>query len=207
MYLFKKNFCELFGNKISRKTGQKCCIYGQNGKPLAQDVVKKFLDNMKTNVVIDESLGDSQKRLMRINWLPNEDYTRLFRLFYFKNVFALTDFIKDLYDLDFSSNLQQIPNISITNKEIFKIELYTPLLKGLAYKDIQLAFAINTLKFDKFLLYPIHSEADYRSEIRQIETELKDPDVQERTKLKNKYDALNTNKGCGNPNGCACSNN
>jgi pterin-4a-carbinolamine dehydratase len=207
MFVLKKNFCELFGSKISRKTGQKCCIYGQNGKPLSKEVVKKFLDNMKANVVLDENLNDSEKRLKAINWQANQDYTRLFRLFYFKNVFALTDFIKELYDLDYSSNLQQIPNISISNKELFKIELYTPLLKGLANKDIQLAFAINTLKFDKFLLYPIDSEENYRSEIRQIETELKDPDVQERTKLKNKYDALNVNKGCGNPNGCPCSNN
>jgi pterin-4a-carbinolamine dehydratase len=206
MHFFKKNFCELFGNAISRKTGQKCCIYGQNGKPLSKDVVSQFLDNLKANVVIDDSFCCSQKRLMRINWQANEDYTRLFRLFYFKNVFALTDFIKELYDLDYSTNLQQIPNISINNKELFKIELYTPLLKGLAKKDIQLAFAINTLKFDKFLLYPIDSEENYRSEIRQLEAELKDPDTQERTKLKNKYDALNINKGCGNPNGCPCSN-
>ncbi len=74
---------------------------------------------------------------------------------FFKNVFALTDFIKELYDIDYSSNSHQIPNISVNTKEVFKIELYTQLLKGLANKDIQLAFAINILKFDKFLLYPI----------------------------------------------------
>jgi pterin-4a-carbinolamine dehydratase len=207
MFVLKKKFCELFGSAISRKTGQKCCIYGQNGKPLSKDVVMKFLNNMKTNVVINDKSSDFEKRLKKINWQANQDYTRLYRLFYFKNVFALTDFIKELYDIDYSSNSQQIPNISVNNKEVFKIELYTPLLKGLANKDIQLAFAINTLKFNKFLLYPIENEENYRSEIRQIEAELKNPDVQERTKLKNKYDALNLNKGCGNPNGCACSNN
>ena len=32
-----------YGNNISRKAGQKCCPYGQNGKPLSKDKVDTFI--------------------------------------------------------------------------------------------------------------------------------------------------------------------
>ena len=32
-----------FGKTISRKAGQKCCPYNQNGKPLSQAKVEDFL--------------------------------------------------------------------------------------------------------------------------------------------------------------------
>jgi pterin-4a-carbinolamine dehydratase len=208
-FLSKKAFCDFFGSTISRKTGQKCCIYGQNGKPLREDVVKKFLDNLYTNIKTDIELNTNnyteyQKRLKLINWQASENFTKLFRLFYFKNVFLLTEFIKDLYDLDYTTDLHQIPNIQVSNKEIFKIELYTPLLKGLANKDLQLAFAINTLDFDKYSLVPIKEEENYKREIRLINLEEESNKTEPaRTKLKNKYDMLPL-KGCGNPNGCGC---
>jgi pterin-4a-carbinolamine dehydratase len=206
----KKFFCELFGNAISRKTGQKCCIYGQNGKPLREVVIQKFLDDLYTNIKMDINANkytDSQKRLKLINWQASDSFTRLYRLFYFKNVFLLTDFIKDLYDLDYSTDIHQIPNISVTNKDLFKIELYTPMLKGLANKDLQLAFAINTLNLEKYSLVPIKDESNYRKEIRLINLEEESSGDQQpaRTKLKNKYDAMPL-KGCGNPGGCGCIN-
>lgn len=197
--LQKDSFCEIFGNYISRKSGQKCCVYGQNGKPLKKETVIKFLENMQAtnNYEIHKAknLSDFRKSLKLINWSANEDYTILTRIFYFKNVFYLTDFIKEIYNTDYSSNLQQIPNIHVMKKELLKIDLTTPDLKGLSMKDLQLAFALNTLNFDKYLLYPIKEESNFKKEIRNItlfEQQEKDnkENIQERTKLKNKYDAL-----------------
>lgn len=192
-------FCDIFGNYISRKSGQKCCVYGQNGKPLKKETVVKFLDNLhSTNIAQINSLAqisDFKKKLKLINWQANEDYTLLHRIFYFKNVFYLTDFIKEIYNTDYSTNLQQIPNIHVLKKELLKIELTTPDLKGLSMKDLQLAFAINSLNYEKYLLYPIEDEQNYKREIRNITLMEKNGDentelTQERTKLKNKYDAL-----------------
>lgn len=197
--LQKQSFCEIFGSYISRKSGQKCCVYGQNGKPLKKETVMKFLENMQAtnNFEIQKAtnLSDFRKSLKLINWIPNEDFTNLTRVFYFKNVFYLTDFIKEIYNADYSANLQQIPNIHVLKKELLKIELTTPDLKGLSMKDLQLAFALNTLNLDKYLLYPIKDELNYKKEIRNIgllEQQEKESTgyMQERSKLKNKYDAL-----------------
>jgi hypothetical protein len=38
--LSKRGF---YGDNISRKAGQKCCPYNQNGKPLSQQKVDEFL--------------------------------------------------------------------------------------------------------------------------------------------------------------------
>jgi pterin-4a-carbinolamine dehydratase len=231
-YKISKNFCNLLGNFISRKSGQKCCVYGQNGKPLSKEVVEKFLIRLKTNNEVElaeakyAQLSQIEKSRRLINWEPVEDYTKLFRLFYFRNVFLLTDFIKEIYNLDYISNLHQIPNISLSNQEVFKIELYTPPLKGLSFRDLQLATAINSLNFDKFKLVPLRNESNYRREIRSItiedEQKKSESEINERSRFKNKYDALvyenisfvDNNKsgdinitepsGCSNPEGCAC---
>ena len=88
-----------FQKNISRKAGQKCCPYNQNGKPLTQAKVDEFLDGYK----------EDQRY-----WNVNEDYTRLTRSFYLNNIFCATEFVKDLYDAD-STTTQQIPNVSILN--------------------------------------------------------------------------------------------
>jgi len=197
--LQKHSFCEIFGNYISRKSGQKCCVYGQNGKPLKKETVIKFLENMQATNSYEiqkaKNLSDFRKSLKLINWTPNEDYTILTRTFYFKNVFYLTDFIKEIYNTDYSSNLQQIPDVHVLKKELLKIELTTPDLKGLSMKDLQLAFALNALNYQKYLLYPIKDEQNFKKEIRNIslleqEERENSVNIQERTKLKNKYDAL-----------------
>ena len=193
------SFCEIFGNFISRKSGQKCCIYGQNGKPLKKETVEKYLDNLnKTNfleVHSQTNLTDFQKNLKLINWIPNENFTSVSRIFFFKNVFYLTDYIKEIYNLDYSTDLQVIPNIQVYKKELLKIELTTPDLKGLSMKDLNLAFAINSLNYEKFLLYPIKTEDNFKKEIRNInlyESRIKEEkeQIQQRTKLRNKYDSL-----------------
>jgi pterin-4a-carbinolamine dehydratase len=231
-FMVKKYFCEMLGNFISRKSGQKCCVYGQNGKPLSPDAVKKFLDNLQSNLEYEvknskeiESLTEFQKSRKLITWVANDDYTRLFRLFHFKNVFLLTDLIKEIYHLDFKSNTQQVPNISISNQDLFKIELYTPALKGLSFRDFQLAVAINSINFQKYKMIPLKDEKTYKREIRLLnieeeraKNELGEGVITDRTKLKNKYDGLiyeqalmmenenleSNTGGCSNPGGCAC---
>jgi len=104
------SFCEseVFGNFISRKSGQKCCIYGQNGKPLKKETVEKYLENLKRTNLQDiqkfDNLTEFEKNLKSINWAPNENYTSISRIFYFKNVFYLMDFIKEIYNVDYTSD-------------------------------------------------------------------------------------------------------
>jgi len=85
-----------------------------------------------------------------------------------------------------------IPNIQVYKRELLKIELTTPDLKGLSMKDLNLAFAINSLNYEKYLLYPILNEESFKKEIRGInlyESRIKE-EKEQRTKLKNKYDSL-----------------
>ena len=88
----------------------------------------------------------------------------------------------------------QIPNIYVKNQDIFKIELYSPKLKGLSYKDLQLATAINSMNFEKYLLIPIQFEENYRQEIRKLQLEEQSKNIMDELKktstLPNKYDAL-----------------
>ena len=229
--LQKRYFCEMLGNFLSRKSGQKCCVYGQNGKPLSSDAVKKFLDRLNNNLKFeeekiknDDALSEFQKSRKLITWQANDEYTKLYRIFHFKNVFLLTDFIKEIYHLDYKSNTQQVPNISVSNQEIFKIELYTPALKGLSFRDFQLAVAINSINFDNYKLTPLQNENSTRKEIRSLniddegkKNQLGEGVVTDRTKLKNKYDNIiyeqakaikfeagAEDSGCCGPNGCPC---
>lgn len=85
-----------YGNNISRKAGQKCCPYNQNGKPLSQEKVETFLAQYSD----------------KVHWQTNEDFTVLHRQFYLKNIFCAVEFIKDIYEMD-SMTTQQIPNVHI----------------------------------------------------------------------------------------------
>jgi len=212
--MFKKNnkfyFSEFFGSFISRKSGQKCCQYNQNGKPLTSDIVKKFLDdlNIKNSKAASllTDLSDFEKERKLITWTPDEKYTKLYRLFYFRNVFSLTDYIKELYEIDYNSNIMQIPNIEVKKQELLKIELETPKLKGLSYKDFQLAFAIDSIDYKKYMLVPIKEESNYKKEIRQIHLEDQNKKImreiingspekeEEKSRFRNKYDSIVYNK-------------
>ncbi len=204
--LLRKRFCSIIGDFISRKHGQKCCVYGQNGKPLSKEIVKRYLENFQKsaeNELLSSNQSNQSELLQErklINWKANEDYTRLFRVFYIKNVFFLCDFIRDLYELDLSQNIMQIPDISVRNQDLFKIELYSPKLKGLSYKDLQLASAINSMDFSKYLLVPIDNEEYYRQEIRKLTLDEQSKNIlnelknTQRTTLSNKYDALEYEK-------------
>ena len=140
-----------FGKTISRKAGQKCCPYNQNGKPLSQDKVEEFL----------AQYGD-----MRY-WNTNEDFTRLTRSYYLKNIFCATEFVKDLYSAD-SISTQQIPNVSILDQDIVRVELHTQPLKGLSFRDFELALIIDSFDLEKYNLVALETEKGYKKVIRTI---------------------------------------
>ena len=85
-----------YGNNISRKAGQKCCPYNQNGKPLSRDKVQAFIDQYRDKKY----------------WVTNDEMTTLTRQFYLKNIFCAVEFLKDIYEMD-SMTTQQIPNVHI----------------------------------------------------------------------------------------------
>ena len=63
---------------------------------------------------------------------------------------------------------KQIPNISIFNQDIVRIELYTKQLKGLSFRDLELATIIDSFEFDKYKLVQLEKEDGYRKVIRNM---------------------------------------
>ena len=82
LYLLKRGF---YGNNISRKHGQKCCPYNQNGKPLSKEKVDEFLQALP----VDDR-----------HWNVDNLYTKLTRSFYLNNIFCAVEFVKDIYQAD-----------------------------------------------------------------------------------------------------------
>ena len=152
--LFDLARATFFGKNISRKAGQKCCPYNQNGKPLSQPKVLDFLSQY----------GESPQ------WRANEEYTRLTRSYYLKNIFCATEFVKDLYQAD-SISTQQIPNVSILDQDIVRVELHTHPLKGLSYRDLELALIIDSFDLEKYQLVPLKTEKGYKRIIRNMRIE------------------------------------
>ena len=144
-----------FKANISRIHGQKCCPYKQNGKPLSQDKVQEFLAVCRLNP--DQTA----------HWVPNEDFTRLTRSFYLHNIFMAVEFIKDIYEMD-SQTTQQIPNIAIVNQDLVRVELYTPELKGLSFRDFELASIVDSFDLKKYNLTPLAGEKGYKKVIRRM---------------------------------------
>ena len=100
----------------------------------------------------------------------NEDYTRLTRSFYLNNIFCATEFVKNLYEVD-STSTQQIPNVHIIDQDIVRVELHTKPLKGLSYRDLELATIIDSFDFKRFEMLPLLTEKGYKKEIRRLRIE------------------------------------
>ena len=98
-------------------------------------------------------------------WNVNEDFTRLTRSFYLENIFQAVEFVKDVYEMD-AETTKQIPNISILEQDIVRIELHTKQLKGLSYRDFELATVIDSFDFERYKLLPLKQEKGYRKLIR-----------------------------------------
>ena len=67
-----------------------------------------------------------------------------------------------------SQTTQQIPNISIMSQDIVRIELTTPDLKGLSFRDLELAGIIDSFDYEKYQLVPLEKEKGYKSIVRKI---------------------------------------
>ena len=63
---------------------------------------------------------------------------------------------------------KQIPDVSITGQDIVRVSLYTKPLKGLSFRDLELASIIDSFDFEKYMLMPLEKEAGYKSKLRKI---------------------------------------
>ena len=50
---------------------------------------------------------------------------------------------------------KQIPDMSISNQDIIRITLHTKALKGLSYRDLELASIIDSFDFLKYKILPL----------------------------------------------------
>ena len=63
---------------------------------------------------------------------------------------------------------KQIPDIAILGQDIVRIELYTKQLKGLSFRDLELATIIDSFDFEKYKLVTLEKEEGYRKKIRNM---------------------------------------
>lgn len=145
-----RNF-SFFGNKISRVAGEKCCEYGQNGKPLSKEFVEEFL---KT--------GSEEIRF----WRPNQEFKVLTHSWFFVNYVQAAAFLLEIAKLDSMNILKQQPNLQILRKEILRVELTTTKLGGLSKADLALATQISLIPFKEYNLIPIMDEVNFRRDLR-----------------------------------------
>ena len=70
-----------------------------------------------------------------------------------------------------SMTTQQIPNVHIIDQDIVKLELHTKPLKGLSYRDLELATIIDSFDFEKYKLVPIETGRELGRAIRRIKVD------------------------------------
>eukprot|EP00347_Sterkiella_histriomuscorum_P009764 403339982 len=72
-----------------------------------------------------------------------------------------------------SLTTKQIPNVHILDQDIVKVELHTSKLKGLSYRDLELASIIDGFDLEKYKLVPIDQEGkgDVKRVIRKIKVD------------------------------------
>jgi pterin-4a-carbinolamine dehydratase len=144
-----------FGKSLSRVAGQKCCEYGQDGKPLSTEYVQNFINTASEEVKY---------------WQPNEDYKTITHSWYFSNYLQAAAFALEIAKLDSMNVLKQQPNILIMKKEILRVELTTPKLGGLSKADLALATQISLMPNKDYSLVPILDEKNFRRELRMKKT-------------------------------------
>jgi Pterin-4a-carbinolamine dehydratase len=143
-----RRYFAFFNQKISTKVSDKCCRYNQNGKPLDKETVLKHAESISKFIE---------------GWKFNEDYTRMYRMFYARDYLMAVQFIKDIAKMDALSS-RNCPSFQIKGGDFVKVELYSPSLDGLSQVDFQLAMEINNMKIDEYFLIPVEKEKNYRRE-------------------------------------------
>ena len=141
-----------FGKSLSRKSNEKCCVYGQDGKPLTPAYVLNFLSTANEKIKL---------------WRANEDCTKLRHAWYCGDYLMAAAFVLEVAKMDARNVLKQKPDITLTRKELLTIELHTPLLGGLSHADLEFAVQVSLIPHGDFKLTPIMDERNYRAEIRK----------------------------------------
>ena len=59
----------------------------------------------------------------------------------------------------------------IIDQDIVRVELHTKPLKGLSYRDLELATIIDSFDFKRFEMLPLLTEKGYKKEIRRLRIE------------------------------------
>ena len=58
--------------------------------------------------------------------------------------------------------------MSILKQDIVRVELHTKDLKGLSFRDLELANIIDAFDYEKYKLVPLEKEKGYKSVMRKI---------------------------------------
>ena len=77
------------------------------------------------------------------------------------------EFVKDVYEMD-AETTKQIPDVSILKQDIVRVELHTKDLKGLSFRDLELANIIDAFDYEKYKLVPLMREKGYKTAMRKI---------------------------------------
>ena len=72
------------------------------------------------------------------------------------------EFVKDVYEMD-AETTKQIPDVSILKQDIVRVELHTKDLKGLSFRDLELANIIDAFDYEKYKLVPLMKEKGYKT--------------------------------------------
>jgi hypothetical protein len=67
----------------------------------------------------------------------------------------------------------------VENGELLTLELYSITLKGLSTLDFQFATRINNINFEKYSMFPIDNEKEYRLEASMVRMERQSKQLQE----------------------------
>eukprot|EP01016_Furgasonia_blochmanni_P021122 TRINITY_DN2344_c0_g1_i1.p1 TRINITY_DN2344_c0_g1~~TRINITY_DN2344_c0_g1_i1.p1 ORF type:complete len:201 (-),score=28.81 TRINITY_DN2344_c0_g1_i1:311-913(-) len=157
-----RNF-SFFNNKISQKYGEKCCRYGQNGKPLNKETINQVISTI---------------RPFMEGWKMNEDYTKLYRAFWGQDYMKMMAFMQEIAKMD-SLSTKNNPNFVMKQGELLRIELYSAALGGLSQIDFQLAMNINRMEFDDYFVIPVEDEVNYRREVRMKKNQKESMQIQQ----------------------------
>jgi pterin-4a-carbinolamine dehydratase len=148
--LVPRRYFAFFNKKISTKASDKCCRYNQDGKPLDKETVIKHTQGISKFIE---------------GWQFNDEYTRMYRMFYARDYLMAIQFVKDIAKMDALTS-RNCPSFNIKGGDFVKVELYSPSLDGLSQVDFRLAMEINNMKIDDYFLVPVEKEKNYRREAK-----------------------------------------
>ena len=97
-----------FGGKISPKKGQKCCRYGQNGKPMTVQKAEELFKELEQYIS---------------GWKMNEDRSTQTRHFYAKEYLTLHNFVNEVVGVD-QQTTRNRPEFHITRGDLLKVVFF-----------------------------------------------------------------------------------